>query len=410
MKLAYLVNQYPSPSHTFIRREIAALEAMGTPVERFSIRRPEVPLVDPRDQAELAATRAVLGAGRATIVTAVLGAMLRHPRGFGAAAARAARWGWRSVRGLPLSVAYLAEACILATWLRRAEVTHLHVHFGTNAVVVAALAELIGGPSYSFTVHGPEEFDRPEGLKLREKVASARFVVAVSEYGRSQLYRWMDPADWTKVHVVRCGLDASFLANEPTEVPDRPRLVSVGRLSEQKGQLVLLEAVSRLIADSPEIGLEVVLVGDGPMRPQVEEAIGRLDLGGTVRLAGVLSNDDVRREVEAARAMVLPSFAEGLPVVIMETLARGRPVVSTYVAGIPELVDASCGWLVPAGSVDRLVDALREVVDAAPHDLAQMGRTGRARVLERHDAQRESSRLAGLFARAASPPAGTVEG
>lgn len=397
MTLGYLVNTYPSPSHTFVRREIRALEEQGIPVTRYSIRSDAAALVDPADLAELDRTRTILDAGGAAILIAVLATVVRRPAAFAAALREALRLGWRSARGLPLSVVYLVEACVLARWARSAGVTHIHVHFGTNPAVVALLAETLGGPTYSFTVHGPEEFDRPEALKLRQKVGRARAVVAISEYGRSQLYRWSDQRDWPKIDIVRCGLDARFLGEPPTPVTEHPHLVSIGRLSEQKGQLVLVAAVAAIAADVP--GLQVTLVGDGPMRSDIEAAIERHGVGSTVRLAGTLSNDDVRAELEDAKALVLPSFAEGLPVAIMESFARGRPVVSTYIAGIPELVDEACGWLVPAGSVDALVAALREVLAAPPERLAEMGQEGRRRVAERHDVAREASRLLQLLER-----------
>ena len=157
---------------------------------------------------------------------------------------------WRlaraSDRGLLVHVAYLAEACVLRQWTRRDEIGHLHVHFGTNSTAVALLCRVLGGPPYSFTVHGPEEFDRPVSLSLCLKIRHAAFVIAICSFGKSQLWRWADFADWGKIHVVHCGLDQSFLAAAHTLPPAPPRLVNIGRLSEQKGQLVLLEAAARL--------------------------------------------------------------------------------------------------------------------------------------------------------------------
>ena len=172
-------------------------------------------------------------------------------------------------------------------------------------------------------------------------------------------------------------------------MPDCARLVSVGRLCEQKGQLLLVEAVQRL---AEEVDLELVLVGDGPMRADIEALLRTAARPEAVRLAGVLDNQQVRDEMLAARATVLPSFAEGLPVVLMESLALGRPVITTFVAGIPELVhDGESGWLVPAGSVDELVDAIREVLLAPTARLDEMGRAGAARVRTQHDAAAEAS-------------------
>ncbi|MGY6501042.1 MAG: glycosyltransferase [Acidimicrobiales bacterium] len=402
MQLAYLVNQYPSPSQTFIRSEIAALERLGVSVERFTVRAPAGALVDPADLAEHARTRAILDEGALAIAKAVLQTAVRSPAAFLAALRLALRLGFRSSRGMVLGLVYLAEACVLVGWLRQSGVTHVHVHFGTNATTVALLARTLGGPPYSFTAHGPEEFDRPEGLKLREKVAGAAFVVAISDYCRSQLFRWSDPSHWDKIHIVHCGLAERFLDSEPEPAIDEPRLVSIGRLCEQKGQLLLVEAIARLAEERPEV--QLVLVGDGPMRADVEAAIARSGVGSNIRLAGLLDNHSVRAEILAARATVLPSFAEGLPVVIMESLALGRPVVSTFVAAIPELVDSQCGWLVPAGAVDELVDALRSVLDTDVAVLDSMGEVGRQRARERHDATTEASVLLSLLTRYEDSP------
>lgn len=299
-------------------------------------------------------------------------------------------------RGVGRHLVYLVEACLLVRLMRDCGVSHLHAHFGTNPATVALLARTLGGPPFSFTVHGPDEFDRPEAESLRHKIAGAAFVVAVSSFGRSQLYRWAEECDWGKIQVVHCGLDATFLGAEPVPVPTDPRLVCVGRLAEQKGQLVLLQALARLANEG--IAFEAVLAGDGPLRRAIENGIGRLGLSGKVRITGWLSGADIRREIEAARGLVLPSFAEGLPVVLMEALALGRPVVSTFVAGIPELVhDRIHGWLVPAGDVESLADAIRELLTTPSERLTAMGKAGAVRVAERHDAGREAGRLAELF-------------
>lgn len=324
------------------------------------------------------------------------------------AAVTAWRLGGRSGRRLRAFV-YLAEACLLRRWLADAGAGHLHAHFGTNPADVALLCRLLGGPPFSFTVHGPEEFDRPAALSLEDKIAAAEFVAAVSSFGRSQLFRWCRPADWPKVRVVRCGVDDAFLRAGPLPPAAGRRVVCVGRLAEQKGQLVLVEAAARLAAAG--VGFELVLAGDGPMRPQIEAAVAAHRLGDRVRITGWLSNDAVRAELAAARVMALPSFAEGLPVVLMEALALGRAVVTTYVAGIPELVrDGVNGWLVPAGDPDALADALAAALAADDARLAEMGRAGAAAVRAAHDAGAEAAKLADLFTGAAKRPAGPAGG
>ncbi|MEY4513511.1 MAG: hypothetical protein RLZZ450_5633 [Pseudomonadota bacterium] len=402
MRVAYLVNQYPSISHTFVRREIEGLERLGAKVVRFSLRpMTEKALPDPADRRELAHTSALLGHGGRALLPAVARLAAARPSLFARAEALTVRIGKRSERGLLRHFAYLAEACSLVEQCEKAEVEHVHAHFGTNSTAVAMLAHELGGPGFSFTAHGPEEFDKPDLIALRDKIAKARFVVGVSSFGRSQLYRYTQAKDWHKVHVVRCGVDSAYVAHEPTQVPDVPRFCTVGRLSEQKGQLLLVEAASMLKREGRVF--ELVLVGDGPMRPEVEALIAKERLGNCVRITGWASGDDVRREIEASRAFVLPSFAEGLPVVLMEALGRGRPVISTYIAGIPELVQTDVnGWLVPAGSAPHVADAMRAVLDATTERLSEMGKLGYERVREMHDADHNAKVLYELFNRYAS--------
>jgi glycosyltransferase involved in cell wall biosynthesis len=177
----------------------------------------------------------------------------------------------------------------------------------------------------------------------------------------------------------------------------------VARLSSQKGHLLLLEAAERL-ADAGET-FEIVLVGDGPLRRPIEDAIRRLELEDQIRVAGWMGSEQVRQTIVRSRALVLPSFAEGLPVVIMEALALGRPVITTAIAGTPELVEPGVtGWLVPAGSVDALVPALRAALDAPTDVLETMGRAGARLVVERHRAATEARKLASLFREAAGLP------
>jgi glycosyltransferase involved in cell wall biosynthesis len=402
MRVAYLVNQYPHTSHSFIRREVLALEQHGVAVERFSVRPPPAKLVDPGDQAEQGRTAVLLAAGGFGLLGALLGTALAHPLRWLRALRLTVRLGRRSERGVLRHIIYLAEACLLRRRLEKCGVTHLHAHFGTNSASVALLTRVLGGPPYSFTVHGPEEFDRPEAISLGDKIEAAAFVVAISEFGRSQLFRWCTYPNWAKIHVVRCGVDAAFLRGGPQPIADTTQLVCVGRLAEQKGQLVLLEALGQLAAEG--VPFRMALAGDGPMRPIIEERIRHFNLTEHVRITGWVSNDTVRQEMLASRVLVLPSFAEGLPVVLMEALALGRPAVSTYVAGIPELVEPGVnGWLVPAGSVAALVDALRAALGTSPEQLQQMGRAGAERVQARHDAATEAEKLARLFAAHSSP-------
>ena len=398
LRVAYLINQYPKVSHSFIRREILALERRGVAVLRVAARGWDDAAPDPADSAERARTRYLLQHGLVPLLGAAARLALTRPARFVAATRLALTMSRRSDRTLLHHLAYLVEACVLVEWLTAERIGHLHAHFGTNPAEVAMLAHALGGPPYSFTVHGPEEFDKPEALGLGEKGRRAAFVVAISSFGRSQLYRWLPQGHWRKVQVVHCGLEPAFHEGVSDTGAAAPhRLVCIGRLCEQKGQLLLIQALHRVIGRG--VAIELVLAGDGEMRGEIEALVERLGLGTRVRITGWIGSAQVREELLAARALVLPSFAEGLPVVIMEAMALRRPVITTFVAGIPELVvDGKTGWLVPAGDVDRLAQAIEACLAARPDVLARMGEAGHRRVLARHDVDREAAKLAALFA------------
>jgi glycosyltransferase involved in cell wall biosynthesis len=396
MRIAYLVNQYPKVSHSFIRREILALEQRGVEILRVALRGWDDAIVDEADVTERKLTRYVLRDGAPPLAFAVAYTALTRSARFWQALRLAFRMSRHAKRPPPVHVVYLAEACRILLWLRDEGIEHVHAHFGTNSAEVAMLVDALGGPKFSFTVHGPEEFDQAPAIGLAEKIKRAAFVVAVSSYGRSQLYRLADHTLWPKVHVVHCGLDEAFLSSAVHAPSSTRRLVCVGRLCEQKGQLLLIEAARGLAAS--EVEFELVLAGDGELRPEVEALALRYGLQDKVRVTGWISGEAVRKEILAARALVLPSFAEGLPVVLMEAMALRRPVISTYVAGIPELVKpGEHGWLVPAGDAATLTQAMRACLDAPAELLARMGEAAHQCVLERHNVQTEASQLAVLF-------------
>ena len=402
MRVCYFVSEYPAVSHTFIRREIAGLERNDINVLRVSLRRNDRTLVDAADLSERNRTRYILDGGITKFASAFVSALRRDLKALARAGLAAVKMMKRSCRPPLFHLAYLVEAIVLARWVVEQEVRHIHAHFGTNGAEVAMLCHLLTDIPYSFTVHGPDEFDRPEYLGLPEKVKHAAFVCVVTSFTGSQIRRWIPSEEWPKIKLVRCGLDADFLIHRPLSIVSRVQLVTVGRLCEQKGQLVLLGALAVLVREG--VPFKMTIAGDGPLRPEIERRIRELGLEDHVELTGWLTNSQVRARLRGARAVILPSFAEGLPVVLMEALALGRPVVTTYVAGIPELVtDKACGWLVPAGSVEHLAHAIKQCLNVPDALIEAMGAAGRKRVLEQHDIAKECRKLADLFRGRAEP-------
>lgn len=401
MKIAYVVNTYPRPSHSFIRREIRALEAQGHQVIRLAMRADTAPLVDADDRTEAAATYRVLDQGAVALLGACLAApfarMIRAAK-LAVACGRRGRGGVPGTGGVARHLVYLAEAAYVARHCQQRGVDHIHAHFGTNSATVAMLAHVLSGIPYSFTVHGPEEFDAPRALSLGEKMRHAAFTVAISSFGRSQLMRWADFADWPRIQVVHCGIDPNRFADRVPMPSGAGGMVAVGRLSEQKGQMLLIEALALAVQQAPD--LHLTLVGDGELRAPIEAAIAARGLARHVRLTGWLDEAGVRAELAGAHVLVLPSFAEGLPMVVMEAMAAARPVLATSIAGVPELVvPGETGWLVPAGDAVTLAEAMVTLARTPNDRLMTMGQAGRARVLDRHDIAREAAKLASLIAR-----------
>lgn len=396
MKLAYLTNQYPAVSHTFIRNEICALEEQGIEIARFSIRRANENFPDAADQRELARTEFLLEQGVGALLKHTAREILARPRAFFVATSCALKMGWRSQRGVARHLVYLAEACLLRARCAERGIAHLHVHHATNPAAVARLCFALGGPTYSLTVHGPEEFDAPTRWALNEKVAGAQFVVTVSEWGRAQLQRACDEKYHTKFRVVHCGIGEAFVREAPGAVPNTPRFLWVGRLAEQKDPLTLLDAVECLHAQN--VLCAVTMVGDGELRSMLETEIARRKLDARVALAGWADGEMVRTELRAARALVLSSRAENAPSVILEALAQGRAVISTDVGGVRELVqDGETGWLVPPRSPELLANALRRALETDVKCLSRMGENGRNFVLENYNLTRQAIQLRALF-------------
>lgn len=397
LTVAYIVNQYPKISHSFIRREIKALESHGLTIHRFSVRSCQGELVDTEDKSEQEKTRAILGQNYFWLLLWPCLIFLGRPIRFLNAFLLMLRLGWNSDRGILIHIAYLIEACTLLHWVSTTHVDHVHAHFGTNSTAVAMLCHCLGGPPYSFTAHGPEEFDRPLSIGLPEKIKRAKFIVAISSFGKSQLYRWCCHEDWPKIQIVRCGVDDTFLSDGSVNlVPDNNQFVCVGRLSEQKGHLLLIEASRQLLVQGYKFRL--LLVGDGPLRKAISDLIERYDLTDIVKITGWATSEEVREYIQVSRVMVLPSFAEGLPVVLMEALAMGRPVISTNIAGIPELLGNNvCGWLVTAGSIEALTDAMIKALEEPIDSLNLLGIEGTKRVRQYHNALTESHKLVDCF-------------
>lgn len=395
MRILYLVNVYPAVSHSFVRREILALEAAGLEVRRVSIRPFSPKQVDAADAAEAERTQVILGKGMLGLLPALARELIR-PHRLLPAVMEAFRAGMRTEAGPLKSLVYLLEAAKLRQICAARGIDHVHAHFGTNPAEIARLCRRLGGPSFSFTIHGPDELDRVTGFDLPTKIREAAFTAAISEFGRSQLRRFVPQSLWSRIKVVHCGLDGVFFDRPRTPVPDTDQVLFLGRLAPQKDPLLLVEAAAVLRDRGRR--LRVHFAGSGDLEPELRRRIGELKMDDDFCFLGSVDQATAAAELESARALVLPSSAEGLPVVIMEAMSLGRPVVSTYVNGIPELVrNGREGWLSPCGDVERLAESLEALLDASPEQLEEIGDSCAARVRQRHDIRISADKLARHF-------------
>ncbi len=408
LRVAYLVGRYPAVSHTFILREVQALRRLGVDVLPISVHRPKPEdLLSAEDRAEAARTYSLLPPRQTELIRAHLLALATRPRGYLAAVQLARRLARPGLRGALWSLFYLAEAGLLWNQLRRTRCQHVHVHHLNQAADAAMLALTIESDrgrrpawTWSFTMHGPDEFFDVGLFRLREKALSAQAIACISDFARSQTMAFLPEAEWDKLIVVHCGLDvASFRRSTRTRVdPEGPlNLIYVGRMTPVKGQALLVEAVAQLRRDGLDV--RATLVGEGPQRETLISRVTELGLGGVVTLPGAVGQDEIRALYEAADVFVLPSFAEGVPVVLMEAMALELPVVTTRVAGIPELVEHGVsGYVAPPGRVEPLVDALREL--AGNPDLRRsMGEAGRQKVRAEFSIDDSGSALRDMFVR-----------
>ena len=400
MRIAYLTSQYPATSHTFISREITAVRALGVEIETFSIRSASAAeLQDNKLAAQARETFTVLRQPGTRFVSAHLGAMFTRPGDYLRTIALAARHRAPGLKGLGLALAHFAEAIALAGELRQRRVTRLHNHFANSAATVGLLATTFLKLPWSFTIHGISEFDYPAGLLLGRKIEAAAFVACVSWFGRAQAMRLVDPDQWSKLHVVRCGLALDEIPAHAKSAGAK-RIISVGRLSPEKGQAGLLEAFASLSRDNS--ALELLIVGDGPERASLEHQARRLGVAEKVTFAGRCGEHETLDHIARSDVLVLSSFMEGLPIVLMEAMAIGTPVVASRVAGIPELVeDGKTGLLFAPSDWGGLETSLRRLV-ADDGLRAQLADAAMRSVRADYDVERTASEMRNLFAGAKS--------
>jgi len=389
-RIAYLVSQYPTVHHTFILREIRSLRDLGVDVEVISISDPDRDLsaVSEIEADEQRGTRYVKRVGVVSALLANLSVFIRRPVRYSRVlASGVVAQGFRLGNAFR-SILYFVEAVIVGRWLQQSRVTRVHCHFSTNVGLPAArLFDL----DLSMTIHGPTEFDDPIAFRMRDKIETASLVVAISQFARSQIMRNSDNSNWPKIEVIPLGIDPQeFVPRQPpggTPI----EIICVGRLAGIKAQQILIAAFKQLVDSGRDVLLR--LVGDGEDRAHLESIVRELNITDRVVFEGWLNQDQVQDRLRRADIFALASFAEGVPVVLMEAMAMEIPCVSTWVNGIPELIrDRVDGLLVPPSDATELANAIDRLIE--DQTLRQsIAQAGRQRVIEKYDLSKNVPRL-----------------
>ena len=400
MRIAYICSRYPSISHVFILREVLALRRRGAEIQTFTVRHAgRDQILSEADREEDARTITIVPPEPAELVLAHATALLTRPRRYLATLRRAIELRGPGARALLWQVFYFGEAVLVWRQLRRRGIRHIHAHHANVGSDVALLASHLGGAgwSWSFTMHGSTEFFDVREHRLPQKVELARFVVCVSSHGRSQLMTHVATEHWDKLRVVHCGVDVSLFDLAERRDGERAlEILTVGRVVPVKGQSLLVESVAAL----RERGVEATLtiVGDGPELPALRALAAGLGVADRVRFEGAVGQDEIRGYYERADVFALPSFAEGLPVVLIEAMATGLPVVASRITGVPELVEEGVsGLLVVPGDGADLTRALERLLREPAARRREMGRAGRAKVEAEFDLERTADHLLDLY-------------
>ena len=407
LRIAFLLSRYPAISHTFFLKEVLGLRKLGLTVKTASINQPDRPIdaLYGSEADEADSTFYVKDGSWFLLFLRTIGIAFAKPLAVLRGLSAIARLPHLTLRQRTFWLLYLAEALLVGRWMTRNQLRHLHVHFGGPVASVGMLTSIAWKIPYSLTIHGPEELLDVSAYQLREKIQQASFVFCISDFCRSQLCQLTSPSDWDKFSVIRLGVDpAAFTPVEPNEKSSsKPlHLVCTGRLVPAKGHRILLEAIDKLIRR--EIPLRVTLIGDGPERASLESFIGRYQLQEHVTFAGALSHDQTLRHVRSADIFVLASFAEGIPVALMEAMAYSVPCISTSIAGIPELIRTGIdGILVAPSNVQELADAIESLTaDASLRGF--LGSSARQRILLDYNLPINQERLACCFLERLSSP------
>ena len=395
MKIAYFTNTYPRATDTFIRLEVLGLRKRGLDVSTYSVRKSgDDHNVDDEVISEKANTSFILPFNAIELLLALLKALLFNPIRFLEALKITVKTSRPGIKGHFLQWAYFLEAVVLSNRLRKDKVEHLHNHLGDNSGTVTLIAAKLVNIPYSISIHGPHIFFDGPNWALNEKTQHAKFISCIGHFCTSQMMLYTESDYWDKFHIIRCGVDLEKYQFRSAATQPK-KLLFVGRLSNEKGLNVLLDSLATLNSDSHDITLTVL--GDGPSRKDLEKQAQDLNLHDIVIFKGFVDQPTIRNHLNDSDIFILPSFAEGIPVSLMEAMAIGVPVITTYVGGISELVvDQETGLLCYPSDSDGLADAIKTYLNDQEL-LQQIVTKARQHVETEFDVDRQIDKLAALF-------------
>lgn len=406
LRIAYLNTQYPSLSHTFIEREIRAVRARGIEVHTFTINPPRPQDVLGERHADEARNTYILKPSLLELLLSVSAAKLRWPIGYVKAMLALRTLFPPGIKSRVTSLGYLFEAARLALELNRRNLRHIHVHMANNGAAVALLACIIDPRlTYSLSIHGSAEFFDVHRLKLGEKTQRAAFVRCISNFCRAQVMAWSDPAAWEHFHVVHCAVDPQVLTPLPSRKESGEgstlRLITVGRLVPIKGYPLLLDALAKVVATNPKVHL--TMVGSGPLEQPLKDKVASLNLSTHVSMPGAISAEKLPDVLSDHDCLIVSSFMEGVPVVLMEAMSKGMLVISTAVGGVPELVTHDTnGLIIPPGSVDALANAILDLAQRRD-SLDAMRAAARDTIVRKFNVHNQGEQMQALFEKYLKP-------
>ena len=395
IKLLYLVGQFPAINHSYLLAEVRHLRSLGFEVSVVSVSPPDRPLekLSPVEGEEAARTYCVKAVPAAQVALLNISEFFRHPLRYLRGLSFALRLAGCDPKRVAHHLAYFAEAMLIGRRMRQCSVAHVHASFSASVALLIARTFPV---TMSFGVYGFGELHDPVSTRLTNRIKGALFVRSISRHGRGQLMLSCARSEWSKLIYVPLGIDANeFAARPPRAFSSPPRILCVGRLAPEKGQALLLEAIAALSAEGRDVHLR--FVGDGPDLTWLASRAAELGIASKVEFAGWVDQARLMELYAQTDLFVIPSLAEGIPMVLMEAMAMQIPCVAPCITGIPELIEHGVdGMLFTVADVEDLKQKIGDLLESLEL-CVQIGKQARARIVRDYDMAQNTKRFAAVL-------------